>query len=69
MNDKIVESLKNIEIHADALMHVPSSEQFLGNIQAITSVALLEIKRCLEAIATEHEPVTPPPAARREAGE
>lgn len=51
MNDKIVESLKNIETHADALMKIPASEQHIGSIQAVVSVALLEIKRCLEQIA------------------
>jgi len=53
MTDKIVECLKNIEIHADVLMKIPSNEQHIGNIQAVTSVALLEIKRCMEAIASE----------------
>lgn len=58
MNDKIVECLKNIETHADVLMTIPASEQHIGNIQAVVSVALLEIKRCLEAIANANEPKT-----------
>ena len=53
MRDKIVECLKNIETHAEALMKIPASEQHIGNIQAVVSIALLEIKRCLEAIANE----------------
>ncbi len=53
MNDKIVECLKNIEIHADVLMKIPANEQHIGNIQAVVSIALLEIKRCLEAVAKE----------------
>ena len=55
MNDKIVEHLKNIETHADVLMEIPSSEQYIGNIQAVVSIALLEIKRCLEAIANDRD--------------
>lgn len=51
MDDKIVESLKNIETHAHVLMRIPAGEQYIGHIQAVVSVALLEIKRCLEAIA------------------
>ncbi len=53
MNDKIIESLKNIEIHADVLMKIPASEQHIGNIQSVVSIALLEIKRCLEAISID----------------
>ena len=58
MNDKIVESLKNIETHADVLMKIPASEQHIVNIQSVVSIALLEIKRCLEAIATANERVS-----------
>ena len=47
MNEKIVECLKNIETHVEVLMKIPPSEQHLGNIQAVVSVALLEIKKCL----------------------
>lgn len=53
MNDKIAECLKNIETHADVLMKIPASEQYIGNIQSVVSVALLEIKRCMEAIVNE----------------
>lgn len=53
MNDKIVEHLKNIETHADVLMTIPANEQFIGSIQSVVSVALLDIKRCLEEIAKE----------------
>lgn len=53
MSDKIVECLKNIETHADVLMTIPASEQHIGNIQAVVSIALLDIKRCLEEIAKE----------------
>lgn len=53
MNDKIVECLKNIETHSDVLMQIPSNEQNLANIQAVISIALLDIKRCLEAIASD----------------
>lgn len=53
MNDKLVEALKNLESHADALMRVPASEQFIGNIQSIVSVAILETKRAIEALAKE----------------
>lgn len=56
MSDKIVESLKNIEIHADVLMKIPASEQHISHIQSVVSIALLEIKRCLEAIATQIKP-------------
>lgn len=55
MNDKIVECLKNIETHADVLMKIPASEQFIGNIQAVVSIALLDIKRCLEELAKESD--------------
>lgn len=51
MNDKIVQCLKNIETHADVLMRIPASEQHIGHIQSVVSIALLEIKRCLEEIA------------------
>ena len=54
MNDIIKVHLKNIEMHADILMQIPSGEQYIGNIQAVVSVALLEIKLCLEAIANDH---------------
>lgn len=53
MNDKIIESLKNIETHADVLMKIPASEQHIGHIQSVISIALLEIKRCLEEISKE----------------
>lgn len=50
MNTQIEELLKNIETHADVLMTIPASEQHIGNIQSVISVALMDIKRCLEAI-------------------
>ncbi len=53
MNDKIVEHLKNIETHADMLMEIPATEQYIGSIQAVVATALLEIKRCLEAISND----------------
>lgn len=53
MNHKITDHLNNIETHADVLMRIPSSEQFIGNIQSVVSVALLDIKRCLEAMNEE----------------
>ena len=53
MNGKLVEALKNLETHADALMKVPASEQFIGNIQSIVSIAILEAKRAIEALAEE----------------
>lgn len=58
MNDKVVELLKNIEVHADVLMKIPANEQHIGNIQSVVSIALLDIKRCLEelASATPHRP-------------
>mgnify|MGYP001591640883 CR=1 len=56
MTDETVECLKNIETHADVLMRIPSNEQHIGNIQAVVSVALLEIKRCLESIANDRVP-------------
>lgn len=55
MNDNIVECLRKIELHAVDLSSIPASEQNIGNIQSVVSVALLEIKRCLEVIATEQE--------------
>lgn len=51
MTDEIATLLKNIETHADALMDIPSGEQYLSNMQAVISVALLDVKRCLEALA------------------
>lgn len=54
MNDKIIETLKNIETHADVLMKIPANEQHIGNIQAVVSIALLDVKRCLEAIASQN---------------
>lgn len=50
MSDKIIESLKNLEMHTDALMRIPANEQHIGNIQAVMSIALLDVKRCLEEI-------------------
>lgn len=55
MNDKLVEGLKNLETHADTLMKIPASEQFLKNMQAVISIAILEVKRCLEEIITASE--------------
>ena len=55
LNPKILEALKNIEIHADVLMKIPANEQHIGNIQAVVSIALLEIKRGLEALMSEME--------------
>ena len=51
MSDKITEHLKNIETHADVLMTIPSSDQYIRGIQSVVSIALLEIKQCLEEIA------------------
>jgi len=53
VNDKIVKHLKNIETHADALMKIPANEQHIGHFQSVVSEALLEIKKCLEAIAND----------------
>ena len=53
MTDKLVESLKNLEIHADVLMKIPAGEQFIGNIQAVVSIGLLECKRAIEALHAE----------------
>lgn len=55
MTDEITECLKNIEANADALMRMPPSEQFIGNIQAVVYGALIDIKRCLEAIAKRNK--------------
>jgi hypothetical protein len=52
-SDKILAHLKNIETHADALMEIPANEQHLGHFQSVVSTALLEIKKCLEAIAND----------------
>lgn len=60
MKDKIVESLKNIEIHADVLMEIPANEQNIGAIQSVVSIALLEVKRCLEAMHDEVNSVLSP---------
>lgn len=49
-----MECLKDIEADAAALMRIPASEQFIGHIQVAVSAALLNIKKCLEAIAKEH---------------
>ncbi len=38
---------------ADVLMKIPASELHIGNIQSVVSIALLEIKRCLEAISID----------------
>jgi len=51
MSDALIEGLKNLETHAEVLMTVPANEQYLANMQAIISIALLEIKRCLEELA------------------
>ena len=59
MKDKLVQALKNIEIHADILMRVPANEQNIGNIQSVVSVAILEIKRAIEALAEEALKETP----------
>lgn len=51
MTDKLIEGLKNLETHAEVIMKIPASEQYLANMQAVISIALLEIKRCLEELA------------------
>lgn len=53
MTDKLVEALKNLEVHADVLMKIPSGEQYIGNIQAVVSIAILEAKRAIEALHAE----------------
>ena len=50
MTDKLVEALKNIEIHADVLTKIPSGEQFISAIQSVVSIAILDIKRALEEL-------------------
>jgi hypothetical protein len=45
----IQQQIRNIEAHAQALMRIPSGEQFIGNIQAVVSIALSDIARILEA--------------------
>lgn len=55
MNEKIVECLKNLDTHVEVLVKIPSSEQYIGHIQSVVAAALLDIKRCLEAIAEELE--------------
>lgn len=52
LSDPVPQLLKNLEAHADAIMRVPSSEQYLGNMQAITSVFMLDVKRLLEVLFT-----------------
>lgn len=52
LRDKLIESLKNLETHADALMKIPAGEQFIAPIQAVTSIGLLETKRAIEALWT-----------------
>lgn len=51
MTDKLVECLKNLEIHADVLMKIPADAQHLVNLQAVVSIALLEAKRAIEEVA------------------
>lgn len=58
MNNDVAQLLKNLEAHADAIMRVPSNEQHIGNIQAITSVAILDVKRCLVLLAMNQYPWT-----------
>jgi hypothetical protein len=53
MTDKLVENLKRLEQHADALMRVPANEQGIAGIQAVVSIAILDIKRALEEVARE----------------
>lgn len=50
MNDKLAQALENLEAHADALMNIPASKQHIRNIQAVVSIALLEVKRAFEAL-------------------
>jgi hypothetical protein len=50
MPDRIIQSFKNIEAHADALMKIPANEQHIASIQSVVSIALLEIKRALEQL-------------------
>lgn len=56
MTDEIATMLKNIETHADVLMTIPSGEQYLSNMQAVISIALMDVKRCLEALAKGDAP-------------
>jgi hypothetical protein len=53
VTDKLIEGLKRLEQHADALMKIPNDEQFMYATHAVTSVAILDIKRCIEALHAE----------------
>jgi len=50
MSDQLVEALKRLEQHADAWMRFPPDVEHIKNIQAITSIAILECKRTIEAL-------------------
>lgn len=53
MTEKISVLLKHIQRHADGLLDIPASEQHLAQMQIIISVALLDVRQCLEALAEE----------------
>jgi hypothetical protein len=46
----IDQQIANIRTHADVLMKIPAGEQFIGNIQAVISIALTDIARILETM-------------------
>lgn len=51
----IKEQIENIRTHADVLMKIPAGAQWIGNIQAVISIAITDIARCLENIQNEKE--------------
>lgn len=53
--EKVMEGLKRIGEHAETLMKVPSCEQHIASIQSVISVALLEIKGCMDGMVGEGE--------------
>ena len=46
-----MEAVKNLGTYADALIRIPSSEQYIGNIQLVVCNVILETKRAIEELA------------------
>lgn len=48
--DELKKTLDRLRVHADVLMRIPASEQHIGNIQSVVSIALLDVVRAIEQL-------------------
>jgi hypothetical protein len=48
-------TVRDLRKHADVIMKIPSGEQHLGHLQAVLSVAILDVARWIETFETARQ--------------